>query len=708
MNIRLVLLCLLFGSMPAMSQWWKGVSPDSVWLTQVGFGAHLATTVHNGNFTLPNAPTCCSEYTTALSVGPSLSGFIKQEFTKALRLSLRFSYIPYAANFETDENILVSGNVPGLSRHSLSTSLAFAGAEFLAEVRLGSPLRLLVGGSAGTFIQGEFDQSETLVQPGTGSFENGARIRNETRNGTIENLASPYVSLLGGVGFDIPLTENHSVMLTPEALVGIGMSNIVDGLDWKANQLRVGATIAFALNAPSPPLPIEYKRKEIVDSVVIVVAPDAKAYRALGGERIAADTVVENDVVHITTRMYRTDTIYTLERPEIHAKIVARAQDEDGTERSNFVIQVSTQFISEALPLLPVVFFESQAISISFRYHQVHRPEEFVLEAISPRTTSVHREVLNIVGSRMREQLDSRITLRGNADPTTESGSCDLARSRAEAVKNYLTSVWGIDPARITIADRSQSCAPERPTREQSEAGYSENRRVEIETESLTILAPVAKRRFNEARTVNPPALVLDPTGSSTAFVTDWQISARCDTNQIFTRKAEGMPTPIVQKLSVAAADALASDKPLTVSLHLNAVQGVTADASTELPIKRDTLTTELARLTLTLFDVSSDVLAPVAIEQIKHFVENIPSASKVTVRGYADMLGNAEFNKKLSQRRADAVCSEIRRQIKRQVELECTEIATNRFPPGIDSYETPEERFLSRTVQIEIRTSRK
>jgi hypothetical protein len=111
--------------------------------------------------------------------------------------------------------------------------------------------------------------------------------------------------------------------------------------------------------------------------------------------------------------------------------------------------------------------------------------------------------------------------------------------------------------------------------------------------------------------------------------------------------------------------------------------------------------------LTLTLFDIASDQITPIAQQQIATFLENLPAGSTVIVRGFADMLGNAEFNKKLSQKRADAVCGVIRANVKKRVELQCNEIRTDRFPPGIDSYETPEERFLSRTVQIEVKRGR-
>jgi outer membrane protein OmpA-like peptidoglycan-associated protein len=230
---------------------------------------------------------------------------------------------------------------------------------------------------------------------------------------------------------------------------------------------------------------------------------------------------------------------------------------------------------------------------------------------------------------------------------------------------------------------------------------------VDIETDDLELLRPVAKRRFNEARTVSPPALEIDPSGSSQRYITGWKITGTSGMKTVFAQQGEGNPRVVTQQLSTTAADLMDADKPLVVSMELQGIRGVKSFASDSLMLVRDTLSTELERLTLTLFGISSDKVTPIAEEQIKEFVRNVPRGSTVIVRGYADMLGNADFNKKLSQRRANAVCTTIRKHLKKRIDLQCTDIATDRFPPGIDSYETPEERMLSRTVQIEIKKQR-
>ncbi len=702
-----VLSLLLAGGQQGSAQWWTDGTPEDVLLLQVGFSGYGAATLHTGSFTLPEAPTCCSAYSSALGLGPSLSAFLRQEIAKSFRIQARVSYAMYDATFTASESMLVSGNVDGRSLHTLETRSGWLGGELLGDLRLGGQLRIMAGMSFGILTQTVFSQKEELESPPIGTFENGTRVRGERTNEARTSSPTSILGIVGGVGYDLPLTENHSVVLTPEALITLGLTDLAVGQSWKATLVRVGASIAFSLNAPPPPLPVEKRKELFIDSVIVDVLPDAEERRTEGPERVIADTSVTTDAVVITERAYRTDTVFLPQRPKIIARLQTQAVGTDGKTRDVFTINVSTQFITEALPLLPVVFFESQAISLSFRYKQINNTSDFTEERIAPRTTDVHHEVLNIIGRRLVANPTSSIRLRGTADPTTENGDCELARKRAQAVKDYLVRVWSVDATRLTIATGSGSCAPERTTRQPSEEGYSENRRVEIETDDLLLLQPVARRRFNEARTVDPPRILFDPVGTSSRYITDWKLVATSGTTTVFSQEGKGSPSSILQDLTTNQADLMRDNQPVVAKLTVKALRGVTESATAELAVKKDTMRQEIERLTLTLFDVASDRVTPIAEMQIQKFVDAVPANSVVLVRGYADMLGNAEFNRTLSQKRANAVCDVIRKNLRKTVDLQCDEIRTDRFPPGVESYQTPEERFLSRTVQIEVKKIR-
>ena len=703
-----VMISLLCIGSSAHAQWWKVTTPEEIWLTQVGAAAHGAYLLHEANFQLPQAPMCCEPYQGSTAFSMSVSALVRQEITKFLRLNLRGTFMPVSGEFSRDQTIFVTGATDGLTRSTLSTSMSFIGGEILADFRIANPVRLMAGVSLGTLTGATFSQREELIVPGTGTFENGKRTRNVSTGAEMQGVNTSQMGIVVGLGFDLPMTENHSVVLTPELLYTIASKDNLTGQSWRTNSLRLGASIGFTLNAPEPPTPVERRREEFADSVIVRIAPDAEEYRTRGPERIAIDTVVDPELVVITERSYRTDTVFLPKAPVINAAIKALAVEASGSTKDVFTINVSTQYVTEALPILPAMFFDAQSITISPRYHQIGSAKEFDMKDVAPRTTAVHRDILNILGERLKNTPTMTVQLRGTADPTTENSDCNVAQQRALAVREYLTRVWGIDAGRITVVSSSGSCAPDRPTRRLSEEGYAENRRVEISSSDLALLASVAKRRFNEARTVDPPRLQFDPNGTSTQYITDWKLEARTAGKTLFSKSGKGLPETVTQDLTIATADEMVSGQPVEVDLTVNGIRRSSASATAKLAVKKDTANIELERLTLTLFEVASDEISAIAEEQIKNFVENVPVGSTVVVRGFADMLGNADFNKKLSQKRAESVCNTIRKYLRKRVDIQCNDITTDRFPPGIESYETPEERFLSRTVQIEVKKSRK
>lgn len=679
--------------------------PDSVRLLSIGALAAFNSVGHSGSFLIPDAPTCCTEYTTSRRGLTALGGFIRYEVARTVRVGLRGLTSPLHGSFETSENILLTGQVQGKSNHELDVLITALSVELYADVGIVSGLRV-IGGIGATFMSNAtYEQREVLVSPADGTFENDRRVRMESGTRDLQNLNVPVIYPLIGLGWDLPLSRSEAVVLTPEVTFLPGIQDIVKDLNWKVSSLRMAVNIAVALNPPVPPIPVEFRNELTVDSVLVDVAPEETYRRMAGREVVTIDTAKSSSLILITRFTHRVDTVYSPVPPNVTAAIAARAINADGSRSQVFTIGVTTQFVNEALPVLPVVFFEAQSISLSFRYRRESNPDGFRYEGLKPRTTDVHRDVLNILGKRLRDNPAPTIRLRGTADPTTEGASCDMALRRAETVRDYLVNTWKIAPERLQVITGTASCAPANVTRQQSEEGYSENRRVEIETDDLTLLESVGRRRFNEARDVNPPSIEFDPTGTSERWVQSWTLKARSGSDTILERAETGKPSIIRLDLTPTQADAFSGA--VEVDFEVEAIRNITANAKASIPVKRDTLAVELERLTLTLFDVSSDKITSIAERNITRFVDAIPAGSSVIVRGYADMLGNAEFNRKISARRAQAVCDVLRRRITRNVDIRCDEVATDRFPPGISSYDTPEERFLSRTVQIEVRRRR-
>ncbi len=106
------------------------------------------------------------------------------------------------------------------------------------------------------------------------------------------------------------------------------------------------------------------------------------------------------------------------------------------------------------------------------------RTDEIHFEAGSARLTNIAKAILDEVGLRMKQQPSSTALVIGYTDDRENTGANrDLDRRRAEAVRDYLVSRHGIDPARITVEGRgTQDPVGDNTTAE----GRLRNRRVVI------------------------------------------------------------------------------------------------------------------------------------------------------------------------------------------------------------------------------------
>ena len=106
------------------------------------------------------------------------------------------------------------------------------------------------------------------------------------------------------------------------------------------------------------------------------------------------------------------------------------------------------------------------------------RTDEIHFESGSARLTNIAKAILDEVALRMKQEPSSTAQVIGYTDDRENTGpNADLDRRRAEAVRDYLVTRHGIDPARITIEGRgTQDPVGDNTTAE----GRLRNRRVVI------------------------------------------------------------------------------------------------------------------------------------------------------------------------------------------------------------------------------------
>ena len=388
--------------------------------------------------------------------------------------------------------------------------------------------------------------------------------------------------------------------------------------------------------------------------------------------------------------------------------LAAHAVYPGGTRRNLTNIHVQVQFVTQAFPLLPFVFFGKDSASIPPRYAQLSSTEGFSSLALEPNPVVLHLNVLNIVGERMRSHPVATITIHGYADSATENGDCALAHERAETLRAYLTGAWGIDPARVAIKTAKKNCLPDFMTITRSEDGYADNRRAVIESSDPAVLAPIPRNRFTEPLTATPPALEFDPVGTTSKGVASWRIITMQSGRILFADSGAGEPMRVEDSLGAEQAAAMQEGAPLVCTLSIADTGGRVSSMTDTIPVARDTLETEIERLTLTLFGTASDRISGKDSAAIRNFLADFDPEDSITILGYADSLietpGDTLYNKRLSERRAASVRALIGTIAPPAEKISSEGVANAKFPPGIFSYRYPEERFLSRTVRIEVR----
>ena len=178
-----------------------------------------------------------------------------------------------------------------------------------------------------------------------------------------------------------------------------------------------------------------------------------------------------------------------------------------------------------------------------------------------------YKNVLNIVGRHLSELPETHIRIVGcNSDSGVEKGNRDLSRARAEVVKSYLSSVWGIDSARMKIDARN---LPTNPAPADIVGSRPENQRVEIIYDSSDMQAIAANQFIAESS--NLTDIKIMPRITAEYGVANWELSLQADNKTIKTLKG----TDVLEPVLALSLDDIGRDK-LVASNNLQALIKIT------------------------------------------------------------------------------------------------------------------------------------
>lgn len=406
-------------------------------------------------------------------------------------------------------------------------------------------------------------------------------------------------------------------------------------------------------------------------------------------------------------------------RPYLRATITARGIDENGNEYDDPIIEIEETPWIEVVPVLPYIFFDSASSLIAMRYNQLPSVESSIrfsfdsLLNVGP--LDVHWHVLNVIGRRLRDYPDATGTIVGTGSSDEIASGSAVRAARAEAVRRYLTNVWGIGPSRLKTTTRT---VPLVPSSEESVEGRAENRRVEFVFDDPRILEPLTIRRL--ASIASPPAVAFKHEMVSDSAIAEWSISVVQGEKELLRFMGSGDEESLKQDKLWSLAD-LRINKDLTeirYRLDVRDVTGQTTAADGRFRVierKRQShddslvMTPTIVEHFLVGFNYNSSELLAQHRVRLDEIAQTISPDDELLLVGYTDRIGAQERNRQLSFERAQIVYNALRQSRQRDRLPSESAITVRGYGPQEELFDNalPEGRMFSRMVRLVITSYR-
>lgn len=485
------------------------------------------------------------------------------------------------------------------------------------------------------------------------------QVKQPNTNGEISNMRKTLVSGQVGVGYEIPLASannpnkiNLSPFVSYQPYFGQAPRSIES---WQVTTVRAGIALKFGKG-----------HKKVMEIPAAAIVPVALV-----------------------------DVTFAVRAPK--------------------VVPLKRQ-VSETLPLLNAVFFDDGANTIpdryvalskgqadSFKEEQLQEEQSLTMSGRSARQLNVYHNVLNILGDRMRTNPGTTISLTG-----APAGD---GKIMAEAIKTYLTDTFGINGSRITTLARKKPANPSEQPGGNKELVLlrAEDRRVDIASTSPELLMEVGGGMM---KPVHINSMQTDPLDSYVILNVDgakkqfnsWSINATDDRGVTqhfgpFTNDQES-----VSGITMIGNNP-EGDYKITMTGQAKNGTIVTKESTVHL-IRQDATIQKGFR-----YSVVFDFDKAIGIASYNKLLTDVVSplitdGSTVIVHGHTDVIGEDDYNQKLSDSRAQQTQKVLESNLslngKNNVKFETLGFGEDASHSPFENT-LPEERFYNRTVVIDI-----
>jgi outer membrane protein OmpA-like peptidoglycan-associated protein len=630
--------------------------------------------LHSASFTrLPEIDNCCPGFTGGSGSGWSVGLSYNTPLASPWSLDVRAGYQHGSVDMVTRESRLIT-QIDGTAqtatiRHDMSLGVSRMSIEPLAIYAITPRLGLRMGLWGAYQLNGTYSQGEALEAPSNAVFDNGQKLRNQSE-GTLTSLASMNLGLTVGLGTELPLNTDGSLLMSPELLFTFAPTNILQNTSWSAAMIRAGVVVSF-----SP----EEEKDEISDMELFEVARTVTITPSETGLPLAVPAVSYSGLM------------------------------ESGNLSDRKTVRIEEFASNRVRPLLPYVFFDAKSNSLSPRYRQLSQEqvETYSLENFYNLDAMVtYYQLLNVIGKRMQENPDASISITGCTDSKEAEATEDLGKRRATVVRNYLVDTWKIAASRIALDQRAQ---PTEASNESDADGAAENRRVEIASSDPTILSAVNSN--DTMRVFDPPGVRFNLAVQHAAQLKSWTLFVSEGDRIIRTFHGSGVPPQEVDwRIAEQARLIPRGTRKIEYMLVVQDSNGTVIPTETgSIPVSEVTIEDKrsgggtdksIDRFSLILFGFDKSEVTTEHQATLSSVKRAITPTSSVTITGYTDRSGAEDYNRRLSEQRARAIATALGTQ-------RASVVGQGEILPLYDNT-TPEGRFYSRTVEVIVETPMK
>lgn len=550
-------------------------------------------------------------------------------------------------------------------------------------------------------------------------------------DGTASQVVVPTTTIANAVGFRVgarttagyDLLVSKSFTLTPSLMLSYAPMSIVSSASWSDLAIQAGVQLRYDASR-YPDTIIRRQRIERIDTVLAKRFAESgrrgQQY-VLGVDTLSYDTLYRELVRYDLTLLRRVDTLLTLDRPtKLNVKLGKRAvslinkrqlegadtaliNEQNRAIARELAVELTMRQTNMTFATMPFVFFDSAETRIPNRYRALNETAEYVPGRYAKGQHDIALDVMNVMGYRLARQTDT-VVIRGFADRVSEAADCDLARRRAESVQQYIASTWKVDPARLKIEVAQGSCSPESESNPINVGGREENRRVEFFAANREYFMPIVFIDLQTLITTNLDSMSLDLDDTEDPVVR-WQTEFIQGDNLLFRRVGNGSIDTSSLAFPREAKDKLNPDvtDPIFINFAAYTRDDDTIVAQLEIPVEKITDRIKLKSLSLAMFSVRSSDISDRDRDLVAAFAERLSPGDKVSAFGYTDELGSSDLNQQLAIKRARNAAATLAKLRPDVIITKVEGVANARFPVGVTSYALPEQRFMSRTVQLEV-----